>query len=197
MTLCIIPAEPVPSSAKKAAGWEGDHVTMVRNEDYWGEKPGITSVTITEVPEAGTRTAMLQTGEADMVYPVTSDQIPAVEGIEGVTLTSGESNIMRYVTLNTNIAGLDDVNVRQALNYATTRMLMWRLCTADTARRPPLWYLRLSSTMSPRKHTTRAGQSQDDARGSRIRRGQPPVSDSLGRQYLPGDQGYDLYRAAA
>ncbi len=100
-------------------GWvEGDHVTMVRNEDYWGEKPGITSVTITEVPEAGTRTAMLQTGEADMVYPVTSDQIPAVEGIEGVTLTSGESNIMRYVTLNTNIAGLDDVNVRQALNYA-------------------------------------------------------------------------------
>lgn len=100
-------------------GWvEGDHVTMVRNEDYWGEKPGIESVTITEVPEAGTRTAMLQTGEADMVYPVTSDQLSAVEAIEGISVTIGESNIMRYVTLNTQVEGLDNVEVRQAMNHA-------------------------------------------------------------------------------
>ena len=52
---------------------EGDHTTMVRNDDYWGELPGVDSVTIQEVPEAGTRTAMLQTGEADFVYPMTSD----------------------------------------------------------------------------------------------------------------------------
>ena len=88
---------------------EGDHVTMKKNDNYWGELPGVDSVTIKEVPEAGTRTAMLQTGEADLVYPLASDQQATVQSTDGVSINTSVSNIMRYVTLNTNVEALSDV----------------------------------------------------------------------------------------
>lgn len=97
---------------------EGDHTTMVANKDYWGGAPKVDSVTIKEVPEAGSRTAMLQTGEADMVYPFTSDQMSAVTGNTDINVSASYSNIMRYVTLNMDLKELSDVKVRQAMNYA-------------------------------------------------------------------------------
>ncbi len=97
---------------------EGDHTTLVRNDSYWGTKASVDSVTIKEVPEAGTRTAMLQTGEADFVYPLASDQINALKGNADVNVLSSDSNIMRYVTLNSNVKELSNVKVRQAMNYA-------------------------------------------------------------------------------
>lgn len=100
---------------------EGDHMTATANPDYWGTKPGVDSVTIKEVPEAGSRTAMLQTGEADFIYPMPSDQISAVEGTGDITVNATTSTIMRYVTLNTNLKELSDVKVRQAMNYAVDR----------------------------------------------------------------------------
>lgn len=100
---------------------EGDHMTATANPDYWGTKPGVDSVTIKEVPEAGARTAMLQTGEADFIYPMPADQIPAVEADGDITVNATTSTIMRYVTLNTNLKELNDVRVRQAMNHAIDR----------------------------------------------------------------------------
>ena len=97
---------------------QGDHTTMTANPDYWGEKPSVDTLTIQEVPEAGSRTAMLQTGEADMVYPFTSDQLAAVSGDDTINVSAGYSNIMRYVTLNMNLEQLSKKEVRQAMNYA-------------------------------------------------------------------------------
>lgn len=100
---------------------EGDHMSATVNPNYWGTKPGVDSVTIKEVPEAGSRTAMLQTGEADFIYPMPSDQISAAEGTGDITVNATTSTIMRYVTLNTNLKELKDVRVRQAMNYAIDR----------------------------------------------------------------------------
>lgn len=97
---------------------EGDHITMVKNEYYWNGAPSVDSVTIKEVPEAGSRTAMLQTGEADFVYPMSSDQVAAIEGTGDISVNAGTSNIMRYVTLNMDLKELSDVRVREAMNYA-------------------------------------------------------------------------------
>ncbi len=96
----------------------GDHTTMVPNPTYWGEKPTVDSVTFREVPEAGARIAMLQTGEADFVYPTPSDQIATVKSAGDINLKAQKSTTMRYVTLNTNVPELSDVRVRQAMNYA-------------------------------------------------------------------------------
>lgn len=97
---------------------EGDHTLFKRFEGYWGEKPGVDTVMMKTVPEAGARTAMLQTGEADLVYPMPADQIKALGNTKDVNVLATPSNIMRYVTLNMNLPQLKDLKVRQAMNYA-------------------------------------------------------------------------------
>lgn len=97
---------------------QGDHVSIVRNEDYWGEAPSIDRVDFRVVPEAGSRIAALQTGEATAIYPMPTDQVATVRSAGDINMVSLESTTMRYVTLNTNYEPLSDVRVRQALNYA-------------------------------------------------------------------------------
>lgn len=96
----------------------GDHTTVVPNPDYWGEAPTVDSVTVREVPESGSRISMLETGEADFVYPTPSDQISTLESAGDIYMVAQKSNIMRYVTLNNDVEPLGDVTVRQAMNYA-------------------------------------------------------------------------------
>ena len=100
---------------------EGDKVVLTPNKEYWGTVPSVDSVTIQTVPEAGTRTAGLQTGEYDVVYPMTSDQIQAVTSDPDISISSVPSNIMRYVTLNLDVKELSDLRVRQAINYAVDK----------------------------------------------------------------------------
>ena len=113
--------------AKKSAGSgafvleefsQGDHTSMVRNDSYWGEAPSIEKVTFREVPEAGSRIAMLQTGEAHVIYPTPTDQLETIKSAGDINMMSVESTKMRYVTLNTNVEALSDVRVRQAMNHA-------------------------------------------------------------------------------
>ena len=110
---------PVGTGPFVCTEWsEGDQTSFERFDGYWGEQPGVDTVVIKEVPEAGTRTAMLQTGEADFVYPTASDQIQAIQEADDVNIMATDSNIFRYVTLNANLPELSDVRVRQAMNYA-------------------------------------------------------------------------------
>lgn len=97
---------------------QGDHVSIVRNEDYWGEKPSIERINFRVVPEAGSRIAALQTGEATAIYPMPTDQVATVRAAGDINMISIPSTTMRYVTLNTDYEPLSDVRVRQALNYA-------------------------------------------------------------------------------
>ncbi len=100
---------------------KGDHVSLSKNDNYWGGQngaPSIDKVTFKVVPEAGSRIAALQTGEATAIYPMPTDQVATVRAAGDINMISMESTTMRYVTLNTNVEGLNDVRVRQAMNYA-------------------------------------------------------------------------------
>jgi len=103
----------------KLKEWDqADHLIVTRNDDYWGEKPGVDSITFKVVPEAGSRIAMLQTGEADMIYPIPPEQIKSIDGTKDIKVESVPSNIVDYVTLNMSHKPFDNIKVRQAMNYA-------------------------------------------------------------------------------
>lgn len=126
---------PVGTGPFEYVDWaEGDETVMKRNENYWGEKPSVDTVTIKEVPEAGARTAMLQTGEADFIYPTFSDQLETIKAIDDVNVKTSDSNIMRYVTINQNVPELQDVKVRQAMNYAIDKDAYIQLMYASYAK---------------------------------------------------------------
>src|SRR5690625_7497153 len=46
----------------------GEFITLVKNENYWGDEAQVDSVTFKVVPEDGTRIAELETEEADIIY---------------------------------------------------------------------------------------------------------------------------------
>ncbi|TSA49490.1 ABC transporter substrate-binding protein [archaeon] len=108
---------------------KGDHITLERNPDYtWGpswmsnQGPAYFQTVIYRfVPEAVTKTMLLQAGEADIVSEVDPTAISALKADQNVTvgITSGKRLI--YMGLNVTKPPFDDVLVRQAMNYIVDR----------------------------------------------------------------------------
>ena len=116
---------PVGTGPYKFVSWQTDTFKVVRNENYW--KPGmpkVDSITIRSVPEAGSRLAMLQTNEAQFIYPLPTEMARAIEKSPTVDVVDAKSIFARYVALNVMRKPFDDVRVRQALNYAVDKNAM-------------------------------------------------------------------------
>lgn len=99
---------------------KGDHVTLERNEDWWGQKPPWKRVTWRAVPEASTRVSALLAGEVDLinaVQPQDIDRINAKDGLTGATVSANGSTFS-FLPNNGIYA---DQRFRQALNYALDR----------------------------------------------------------------------------
>jgi len=105
---------PVGTGPYKFVEWvRGSHVTLEANEDYWGGAPSIGEVTFRPIEEAATRLAALQAGEVDVVTDLIPEYLAQVENsvaIHGLEFP--------WIRINTNVEPLNDVRVRQALNYA-------------------------------------------------------------------------------
>lgn len=114
---------PVGTGPFKFAEWEqSDHLKVVKNDSYWQEgKPKVDSITFKPTPENGARVAMLQTGEADFIYPVPTEQAESINGKDGIVVDNNPSIIVRYLSMNTTKKPFDDPKVRQAINYAINK----------------------------------------------------------------------------
>jgi glutathione transport system substrate-binding protein len=102
--------------------WSADTLKMKRNEHYW--KPGlpkIDAITYRSVPENGARIAMLQTGEAQFIYPVPPEMIKSLDNSPTITVFDEPSILSRYIALNNMRKPFSDPRVRQALNYAVDK----------------------------------------------------------------------------
>lgn len=100
---------------------QGDKLVIRKNNSYWGEKPKVDKVTFKPVIENGSRIAMLQTGEADFIYPMPTEQVRRIKGNKDIEIMTGFSTISRYVTLNTTKDVFKNKKVRQAINYAVNK----------------------------------------------------------------------------
>ncbi len=108
----------------------GESIYLKLNRNYWGYDPeicggealwephiGFNSVTIKPVSEEATRIAMLQTGEADIINPVTASNIPTVEA-GGGEIFSEAGVMVGYLYFNCQKPELSDPLVRQAITKA-------------------------------------------------------------------------------
>ncbi|RVT86532.1 hypothetical protein DXV76_00080 [Rhodobacteraceae bacterium CCMM004] len=99
-----------------------DRLTMSANPDYWGELPaGIDELVWRPVPEDAARLAGLQTGEFQIVKDLPVSAIPMLETDDSVSLVTVPSYRIYQIGLSSHpepVSPLQDVTVRQALNYA-------------------------------------------------------------------------------
>lgn len=109
----------------------GDHLTVQLNPNWWGydadicggealveSDAGFKSVTFKPVTESATRVAMIQSGDAQLIWPVPSESIDSLRGDSSVYLGSETGDVVRYLMMNNQKEPFNDVRVRQAINYA-------------------------------------------------------------------------------
>ena len=100
---------------------KGDPVILKRNPYYWKNTPAIDEVDIEYVPDDNTRVLKLQGGEDDVVDFVPFSQIDALNAQPGIRAQDFPIQQTTFAILNVTRPPLDEVNVRQALNYATDK----------------------------------------------------------------------------
>ncbi|HLW59510.1 MAG TPA: ABC transporter substrate-binding protein [bacterium] len=99
----------------------GDHITLVKNPNYWGRKPTFDEVTFRIVPNAGTREAMLRAGDVQMAFEPPAPDVPSLRKDANLTVVQGPSDRDVFIGLNTQWGPFKNVKVRQAMNYAVNK----------------------------------------------------------------------------
>jgi peptide/nickel transport system substrate-binding protein len=94
----------------------GQHIKLSVNPNYWGETPTVTNATYVFRSDSAVRAAMVATGEADIAPSIALQD--ATEAGMDYSYPNSETVYMR---LDNNTAPLNDIRVRQALNYAVDR----------------------------------------------------------------------------
>jgi peptide/nickel transport system substrate-binding protein len=117
--------EPVGTGPWMLGEWiTGDRAEFVPNPNYWGEDaPQVEKIVYRPVPEASTRAAMLQTGEADIAVKISPEDVPSLEGNSDVTVLQLPSMYEISIELNTATTSppIDMVQFRKALNHAVDK----------------------------------------------------------------------------
>ncbi len=99
----------------------GDHLTMVRNENYWGGKPYLDKIVVKTIKEDSARVMMLQSGDAHLIVRIPSEDIPRLEKDAKIKLSSTETLRLLYIAINCSKKPFTDVRVRRALNHAVNK----------------------------------------------------------------------------
>jgi len=115
---------PVGTGPFKFVEWfEGDHITLEANEDYWRGRPNLDGLVIKIVPESSTQVAALKAGEAHVISSLPPDLVEAIDADPNTRVVSTLSS----VSFQVNFYCYDwegpetDKRVRQALNYAVDK----------------------------------------------------------------------------
>jgi peptide/nickel transport system substrate-binding protein len=101
---------------------QGDHLTIEKFDDYWGEPAKNAGVTFRFFQDTTALNNALLTGDLDLVIAEDSpDQLVQFEDNPDFTITEGTSTTKQLWAFNDRVAPFDDVRVRQALYRAIDR----------------------------------------------------------------------------
>ncbi|SEM87504.1 ABC transporter substrate-binding protein [Cryobacterium luteum] len=108
--------EPVGTGPYSIKEWKtGINIVLALNNDYWGETPAYKSAEYQWRSEGTVRAAMVSGGEADLALSLSADD---GAGDLGLSYPNNETVALRF---SGDIAPLNDIRVRQAINFAIDR----------------------------------------------------------------------------
>lgn len=99
--------------------WKAQYeIVVVANEDYWGGRPALDKVIFRVIPEEGSRTLSLKTGEVDIVLKPAPVDLLSFRDDPNVQLVEAYGLRTFSLWFNLSIPPMDDIRVRHAIAYA-------------------------------------------------------------------------------
>ncbi|MFW6029616.1 MAG: glutathione ABC transporter substrate-binding protein [Halanaerobiales bacterium] len=96
----------------------GDHISLKRNENYWGEMGNLDGITYKIVPEASTRLAMLESGEIDFLDQIPPEHFDRLKNNPDIDIKIQEGTPIRYFGFNFEKEKFNNDLVRKAVAHA-------------------------------------------------------------------------------
>jgi len=78
----------------------GESITLVRNDDYWGDAPAWSEVEFRPIKSGPSRVAALLAGDVDMIAGVPTTDITTLESKDDIQLSQGVSNRVIYLHMD-------------------------------------------------------------------------------------------------
>jgi peptide/nickel transport system substrate-binding protein len=114
--------QPVGTGPYKFTSWKaGQDVTLEAYDQYWRGKAAVAKVVWRVIPEGTTQIQELRSGGVDLVAGVQPDQIPSLKKDAGITIKTTPTTRTMMLPIDPTNKPLNDVKVRQALNYAVDK----------------------------------------------------------------------------
>lgn len=111
-------SHPVGTGPFAFGSWKrGDRITLVRNDDYWGEKAKVEKVVAVKIDDTRARVTALRNGEVDAIDLIGPADVEPLEDA-GFKVVSRPAFTILYLGFNQMRPPLDDVRVRQAVAHA-------------------------------------------------------------------------------
>ncbi|MBB4906001.1 ABC transporter substrate-binding protein [Actinophytocola algeriensis] len=108
--------KPVTSGPFKVESFTpGGDLVMVPNDKYWGDKPKLDRLTIRSIPEVAARVTALETGELDVIWGISDDQVTQLNGNSEVKVVSATGSAVITMWMNASTPALGKAEVRRAL----------------------------------------------------------------------------------
>jgi oligopeptide transport system substrate-binding protein len=99
-----------------------DHITFIRNENYWGDKPNLETLTWKMITDANSAFAAYQNGELDIAgVPTGTEKTVMADPVLGPQILRYAELVTFAFQFNVNVAPFDNVYLRKALNAAIDR----------------------------------------------------------------------------
>jgi len=111
--------EAMGSGPYTLVSWDpaGD-VVLKLNENYYGPKPAIPNATYRVIPNEATRLAALRGGELDAAFGIDPLSVGQLQAEDSLSVGAIDANKMQTMRINFGAPHMDDLRVRQAINYA-------------------------------------------------------------------------------
>jgi len=95
-----------------------DHITLVKNDAYWGKKARLNKVIFKVIPEAGSRMMSLRTGDIDIAMQPTPAELDMFRSDKKYDVAETMGLRVFFLGFNNALFPTDDPKVRQALSMA-------------------------------------------------------------------------------
>jgi len=118
-------APKVGTGPFKFVEWvSGSHITVEKNPDYYLGKPAVDRIIYRIIPSTDVLLSMMETGEIDMRFLVSTEHVPVVQNLSGWKLYSTPAYGYFHFFLNLRDPILSDPGVRHAMAAALDKELI-------------------------------------------------------------------------